>query len=81
MPTIEDRIKDTIKDHLGLDDIPYRDDELIRDLGADNLDTVELALKMEQDFEIEISDDELAHARTVGDWIDVVEPKCKKEAA
>jgi len=48
---------------------------LIEDLKADSLDVVELVMDLEQEFDIEIPDDELPQIRTVGDIIGFIEKK------
>ena len=45
------------------------------DLGADSLDMVEIVMRVEDDFEIEVFDAEMAKLSTVQDWIDLVEQK------
>lgn len=70
---IETRIKEIIADQLGL-----REDEIkneanfLDDLGADSLDIVELIMAMEEEFEMEIPDEDAEKILTVQDTIDYV---------
>lgn len=70
---IEVRIKEIIADQLGL-----REDEIkneanfLDDLGADSLDIVELIMAMEEEFEMEIPDEDAEKILTVQDTIDYV---------
>ena len=50
----------------------------IDDLGADSLDTVELIMKMEEDFDIEIPDEDAENLRTVGDVVKYLDSKVEK---
>ena len=52
--------------------------DLYVDLGADSLDRTELAITLEEHFEIEVLDEEIDHLKTVGDVIKLVERKTKK---
>lgn len=63
-----------LREHLGVSDEQLTDDaHLADDLGADSLDPVELALAVEDEFSITVTDDETAACMTVGDWIKLVE--------
>ena len=48
---------------------------VVADLGADSLDMVEIVMAVEDEFEIEILDSEMAMLSTVQDWIDIAERK------
>lgn len=48
---------------------------LIRDLACDSMDHIEIALSVEDTFDIEVTDDEVAGCATVADWIALVERK------
>jgi acyl carrier protein len=66
--TIEDRVKDIIVDQLGVNaDQVTPDAKFIEDLGADSLDTVELVMAFEEEFEIEVPDEEAEKLTSVGD--------------
>ncbi len=70
-----DRVKKIITEHLG-DDVADKIKEgasFIDDLGADSLDTVELVMAFEEEFEIEIPDDIAESIATIGDAINFIE--------
>ena len=65
-----------IVDNLGVDeDNITPNSNFIDDLGADSLDTVELIMAFEEEFNIEIPDEEAEKIQTVGDAIDYIENK------
>ncbi len=67
----EDRIKEIIVEQLGVDEEQITPDaSFIDDLGADSLDTVELVMAFEEEFDIEIPDEDAEKIRTVRDVID-----------
>jgi acyl carrier protein len=67
---IEDRVKDIIVDQLGVDpDEVKSESHFIDDLGADSLDTVELVMAFEEEFNIEIKDEDAEKIQTVKDVI------------
>ena len=45
------------------------------DLGADSLDLIDLAMSIEDEFEIELSDDAIEHIKTVGDMVSYIEDR------
>jgi acyl carrier protein len=55
-----------------------RDQKFIEDLGADSLQVVELVLSFEENFEIDIPDEDTEKIRTVGDAIDYIAAHAKK---
>ncbi len=71
--SIEDKIKKIISDKLSveLEEI-IAEASFVNDLGADSLDLVELIMSMEEEFDIEISDDEAEKLVTVRDVLDYV---------
>ncbi|MFZ4818342.1 MAG: acyl carrier protein [Limisphaerales bacterium] len=72
--TIEQRIKDIILEQLGVTaDQVTPEAKFIEDLGADSLDTVELVMALEEEFGLEIPDDEAEKLQSVGDVIKHVE--------
>lgn len=80
MPDIEKRVKETIRDHLGLSALPERNDNMRDDCEADSLDIVELCILMEETFNIEIEDERLETLVTVGAWIDCIDELVKEAA-
>lgn len=71
---IRERIKAIIVDKLGVDETEVKDEaNLMEDLGADSLDTVELIMEFEKTFDIKISDDLSDKIRSVGDICNTVE--------
>ena len=72
--TIEQRIKDIIIEQLGVTAEQVTPEaKFIEDLGADSLDTVELVMALEEEFGLEIPDDEAEKLQSVGDVIKHVE--------
>ena len=72
--TIEQRIKDIIIEQLGVTAEQVTPEaKFIEDLGADSLDTVELVMALEEEFGLEIPDDEAEKLQSVGDVIKPVE--------
>jgi len=76
MASIEERIKNIIVDELGVNESAVtKDASFVDDLGADSLDTVELVLRFEQEFDLEIPDEEAEKITTVGSAIEYLEKK------
>ena len=73
---IEDTVKSIIVDKLGVDDADVTQDaSFTNDLGADSLDTVELIMEFEKEFDLTIPDEEAEEIATVGDAISYLEEK------
>ncbi|MDG6252568.1 acyl carrier protein [Glaesserella parasuis] len=74
--SIEERVKKIIVDQLGAkaEDVKL-EASFIEDLGADSLDTVELVMALEEEFDIEIPDEEAEKITTVQSAIDYVQNK------
>ena len=71
-----DKIKEIIIDKLGIDDGKITmDAKFIDDLGADSLDTVELIMQFEEEFGIEIPDEEAEGLLSVGQAVDYITNK------
>ena len=69
-----DKIKEVIVDQLGVDaDQVTLEANFIDDLGADSLDTVELIMAFEEEFDVEIPDADAEKIRTVQDVLNFVE--------
>jgi acyl carrier protein len=70
---IEERVRSIISDQLGVDEDKIKpESKFIEDLGADSLDIVELIMAMEEEFEMEIPDEEAEKIRNVNDVISYV---------
>ena len=70
------KIKEVIVDKLGVEeDKITREANFVDDLGADSLDTVELIMQLEEEFGIEIPDEDAETITTVGAAIDYIESK------
>jgi acyl carrier protein len=68
--SIEARVKDIIVDQLGVNaDQVTTEAKFVEDLGADSLDTVELVMAFEEEFDIEVPDEEAEKLQAVGDVI------------
>jgi len=73
MSTIEERVKKIVAEQLGVKEDIANDASFVDDLGADSLDTVELVMALEEEFECEIPDDEAEKITTVQEAINYVE--------
>lgn len=74
----EEKIKDIIAEQLGVKKEEIKpESSFIDDLGADSLDTVELVMALEEEFGIEIPDEDAEKMATVGDAIKYIEEKAK----
>ena len=74
MSTIEDRVKKIVVEQLGVgEDQVTPDASFVDDLGADSLDTVELVMALEEEFDTEIPDDEAEKITTVKQAIEFVQ--------
>lgn len=72
-PTIEERLRSLIVDHLGVDAERITPETcIIDDLGADSLDMIELVMAMELEFDIEVSDSAIEEVKTVADLLALI---------
>jgi acyl carrier protein len=75
-PTIEERVIKIVCDQMGATpDKVTRETSFIQDLGADSLDTVELVMSFEDEFEVSIPDEDAETIQTVGTAIDYISSK------
>jgi acyl carrier protein len=73
MSTIEERVKKIVAEQLGVKEDEVKNEaSFVEDLGADSLDTVELVMALEEEFETEIPDEEAEKITTVQAAIDYV---------
>ena len=72
MSNIEERVKKIVAEQLGVKEDIDNDSSFVDDLGADSLDTVELVMALEEEFECEIPDEEAEKITTVQQAIDYV---------
>ena len=71
-----DKVKEIIIDKLGVDDSKITmEAKFIDDLGADSLDTVELIMQFEEEFSIEIPDDDAENLLSVGQAVEYITKK------
>ena len=76
MSDITDRVKKIVVEHLNVDEGKVSDDaSFIDDLGADSLDTVELVMAFEEEFDIEIPDDAAETIQTFGAAVKFINEK------
>jgi acyl carrier protein len=75
---LETRVKEIIADQLGVEIEKLREDaNFVQDLGADSLDVVELVMAFEEEFGIEIPDEDAEKIRTVGDVINYLKERVR----
>jgi acyl carrier protein len=73
MSAIDKRVKEIVAEQLGVDEAQVTNEaSFMDDLGADSLDTVELVMALEEEFDIEISDEDAEKIQTVQDAIDYI---------
>jgi acyl carrier protein len=78
--SVEERVKSIIVEQLGVDAEEVTPDaSFVEDLGADSLDTVELIMAFEEEFGVEISDDEAEKIRKVRDAVDYIDKRAKAQ--
>lgn len=74
MATIEERVTEIVAEQMGVDKAQItRETSFVNDLGADSLDTVELVMEFEDEFDTSIPDEDAEKIQTVGQAIDYVE--------
>lgn len=80
--SIEERVKKIVVEQLGVkEDEVTNDASFVDDLGADSLDTVELVMALEEEFEIEIQDEEAEKITTIQQAIDYIQSQIKEGQA
>jgi len=79
MSTVDQRVKAIVAEQLGVKEEQVTSDaSFVDDLGADSLDTVELVMALEEEFEIEIPDEDAEKITTVQQAIDYINEHAKK---
>ena len=77
--TIEEKVKDIIVEQLGVTpEQVTQNASFIEDLGADSLDTVELVMAFEEEFSVEVPDEDAEKLQTVSDVVKYIEDKASK---
>lgn len=78
--SVEERVKRIVIDQLGVEEGQVtREAKFVEDLGADSLDTVELVMALEEEFKLEIPDDEAEKISTVGQAVEYIDAHQSKE--
>ena len=79
--SVEERVKKIIVEQLGVKEEEVKNEaSFVDDLGADSLDTVELVMALEEEFDIEIPDEEAEKIRTVQQAVDHIGAFLKEKA-
>ena len=74
-----EKIKEIIADRLGIDENEIKlESNFVNDLGADSLDVVELVMALEEEFEVEIADEDAEKVGTVSDVVKYVSSKIEE---
>ena len=76
---VQERVKNIIVEQLGVEaDQVKPEAQFVNDSGADSLDTVELIMALEEEFDVEIPDEKAEKIKTVGEAISYIEENAKK---
>ena len=78
--SVEQRVIEIVCEHLAVNkETVNRNTAFIEDIGADSLDIVELVMELEEEFDIQIPDDQAEKIKTVGEAIDYIENAVKNK--
>ncbi|HJZ54988.1 MAG TPA: acyl carrier protein [Gemmataceae bacterium] len=78
--SVEQRVIEIVCEHLAVDKKEVtRNTAFIEDIGADSLDIVELVMELEEEFDIQIPDDQAEKIKTVGEAVDYIENAIKNK--
>ena len=70
---VSSKVKKIVADHLGIEEAKVTEESsFIDDLGADSLDTVELVMALEEEFDLEIADEDAEKISTVNEAVDYI---------
>ena len=76
--SVEERVKNIIVEQLRVEPDQVKPEaQFVNDLGADSLDTVELIMALEEEFDVEIPDEQAEKIKTVGEAIEHIKAKVK----
>ena len=79
MASIDERVKNIIIEQLGVEESQVTETaKFVEDLGADSLDTVELVMALEEEFTVEIPDEDAEKIATVGDAVKYINDNSEK---
>ncbi len=79
MASVLERVTDIVSEQLGVDkDKISADTSFVNDLGADSLDTVELVMELEEEFDVNIPDESAEKIQTVGQAVDFIDQHAGK---
>lgn len=82
MSNVESRVRKIVAEQLGVKEEELRNDaSFVDDLGADSLDTVELVMALEEEFQTEIPDENAEKIMTIQQAIDYIDANLNKEDA
>ncbi len=80
MDNLEQRVKKIVAEQLGVNEADIKNDSsFVDDLGADSLDTVELIMALEEEFGVEIPDEDAEKMTCVGDAIKYIDEKAPQK--
>ncbi|VTS05963.1 acyl carrier protein [Tuwongella immobilis] len=78
--SVEERVINIVSEHLAVaKEKLTRTTNFIEDIGADSLDIVELIMELEEEFDIQIPDEEAQKIKTVGEAVDYIERELNKK--
>jgi acyl carrier protein len=80
--SVEERVIEIVSEQMGVSkDQVTKDTSFINDLGADSLDTVELVMELEEEFDITIPDEKAEEIQTVGQAVSYIEEHLKNKTS
>ncbi|HET6573064.1 MAG TPA: acyl carrier protein [Fimbriiglobus sp.] len=78
--SVEQRVMEIVSEHLAVNKEKLtRATNFIEDIGADSLDIVELVMELEEEFDIQIPDDQAEKIKTIGEAVDYIEARVKEK--